>query len=104
MLFKIRQANTCASTSTDSEFDKLVKASLVLSRRLGPSVMSMKGIYCMVVKEAAKQSLQNCRSTLMTNCSFSLLQDSPVCRCFVRQIQVCSKYCRTMMMMELFRI
>ena len=38
MLFKIKQANTCASRSTDLAFDKLVD--------------------CMVVKDAAKQSLQ----------------------------------------------
>ena len=45
----------------------LWKTSLVISQRLGPSVMSMKAIYCMVVKDAAKKSLQNCRSTSMTN-------------------------------------
>ena len=59
MLFKIKQANTCASTSTDSAFDKLMETSLVISRRFVHSVMSMKAIYCMVVKGVAKQSLQN---------------------------------------------
>ncbi len=44
----------------------LWKTSLVTNQRFGLSVMSMKAIYCMVVKDAAKLSLQICRNTLLT--------------------------------------
>ena len=64
MLFKIKQADTCASTSTDSPFDKLVED--ITSNKW--KIRAFSNVHeAMVVKNAAKQSLQNCRSTLMTN-------------------------------------
>ncbi len=56
VIMTTKQVYSHASTSTDSAFDKLVE----------DSVMSMKAIYCMVVKDAAKLSLQICRNTLLT--------------------------------------
>ena len=53
MLFKSKQANACASTNTDSAFEAC-----------GRHHRTFSDVYeSMVVKDATKQSLLNCRST-----------------------------------------
>ena len=77
MLFKIKEATTYASTSdTDLAFDKLVEDIISNKSNIWTSSEVHETICCMVAKDAAKLSLQNCRSILMTNWLFSLLQDS----------------------------
>ena len=86
MLFKIKLANNCASTSTDSAFDTLVED--ITSNKPKISTLT-KAMCCMAVKDNAKQSWPHYSSTLMTNGLFSELQNCLFCWCFVIQIQVC---------------
>ena len=68
MLFKIKEANTYASTSVPIwHLISLWKISLATSQIFGHPARCIKIIYCMMAKNAAKISLKNCSSILMTN-------------------------------------
>ena len=90
MLFKIKETNTYASQEILIwHLISLWKTSLATSQLFGHLARCMKTTYCMVAKDASKLSLQNCKSILMTNWLFSLLQDSPVFWCFVQPLSLC---------------
>ena len=74
MLFKIKEANNMPPQVIPTwHLISLWKTSLATSQIFGHLARCMKTIYCMVAKDVAKLSLQNCRSILMTNWLFSLL-------------------------------
>ena len=102
MHYKIKEANTYASTSdTDLAFDWLEediisnKSNIWISNEVHENYLLHGGKGC---RKTVFAKLS--RSILITNWLFSLLQDSPIFWCFKIQFQVCSNLLMTMMTME----
>ena len=79
MLFKIKEANTYASTSdTDLAFDKLVEDIISNKSNIWASNEVHENYLLHGGKGCRNAVFSKFRSILMTNWLFSLLQDSPV--------------------------